>query len=70
MFFGNKAGNDGNYEYCGCRAFARKRIGKKLVSHAIETAKEYGMSKLEVGTGNSSVSQLALYQNVDFVFFY
>ena len=29
----------------------------------------YG-SKLEVGTGNSSVSQLALYQNVDFVFFY
>ena len=46
-----------------------KGIGKKLISHAIETAKEYGMSKLEVGTGNSSVSQLALYQNVDFVFF-
>ena len=47
-----------------------KGIGKRLLSHAIETAKGYGMSKLEVGTGNSSVSQLALYQNVDFVFFY
>ena len=47
-----------------------KGIGKKLLRHAVETAKGYGMSKLEVGTGNSSVSQLALYQNVDFVFFY
>ena len=46
-----------------------KGIGKKLLRHAVETAKGYGMSKLEVGTGNSSVSQLALYQNVDFVFF-
>ena len=46
-----------------------KGIGKKLISHAIETAKGYGMSKLEVGTGNSSVSQLALYQKCGFRIF-
>ncbi|EOQ33196.1 TPA: GNAT family N-acetyltransferase [Bacillus cereus] len=46
-----------------------KGIGKKLVSHAIEIAKGYGMSKLEVGTGNSSVSQLALYQKCGFRIF-
>ena len=46
-----------------------KGIGKKLLSHAIETAKGYGMSKLEVGTGNSSVSQLALYQKCGFRIF-
>jgi len=48
-----------------------KGIGKQLLSHAVETAKGYGMSKLEVGTGNSSVSQLALYQKCGFrIFFY
>ena len=46
-----------------------KGIGKKLLSHAIETAKGYGMSKLEVGTGNSSVSQLAFYQKCGFRIF-
>ena len=46
-----------------------KGIGKKLVSHAVETAKGYGMSKLEIGTGNSSVSQLALYQKCGFRIF-
>ena len=46
-----------------------KGIGKKLISHAIETAKGYGMSKLEVGTGNSSVSQLAFYQKCGFRIF-
>ncbi len=69
MFFGNKAKDDGNHEYCGCRAFTRKGIGKKLLRHAVETAKGYGMSKLEVGTGNSSVSQLALYQKCGFRIF-
>ncbi len=44
-------------------------IGKKLLRHAVETAKGYGMSKLEVGTGNSSVSQLALYQKCGFRIF-
>ncbi|AXO97711.1 GNAT family acetyltransferase [Bacillus cereus Rock3-42] len=46
-----------------------KGIGKKLLEHAVETAKENGMSKLEVGTGNSSVSQLALYQKCGFRIF-
>ncbi|MGE7882565.1 GNAT family N-acetyltransferase [Bacillus sp. NPDC094077] len=46
-----------------------KGIGKKLLKHAVETAKKYGMSKLEVGTGNSSVSQLALYQKCGFRIF-
>lgn len=46
-----------------------KGIGKRLLSHAVETAKGYGMSKLEVGTGNSSVSQLALYQKCGFRIF-
>lgn len=46
-----------------------KGIGKKLLRHAVETAKGYGMSKLEVGTGNSSVSQLALYQKCGFRIF-
>ena len=46
-----------------------KGIGKRLLKHAIEAAKEYGVSKLEVGTGNSSVSQLALYQKCGFRIF-
>jgi ribosomal protein S18 acetylase RimI-like enzyme len=46
-----------------------KGIGKKLLKHAVETAKKYGMSRLEVGTGNSSVSQLALYQKCGFRIF-
>ncbi|EOO15219.1 MULTISPECIES: GNAT family N-acetyltransferase [Bacillus cereus group] len=46
-----------------------KGIGKGLLLHAIEKAKEYNMYKLEVGTGNSSVSQLALYQKCGFRIF-
>ncbi|AWC28249.1 GNAT family N-acetyltransferase [Bacillus cytotoxicus] len=41
-------------------------IGKQLLCHAIQTAKEYHMHTLEIGTGNSSVSQLALYQKCGF----
>ncbi len=41
-------------------------IGRKLVMHAIETAKQNGCKTLEVGTGNSSVGQLALYQKCGF----
>ncbi|EMA6341912.1 GNAT family N-acetyltransferase [Bacillus cytotoxicus] len=41
-------------------------IGKQLLYHAIQTAKEYHMHTLEIGTGNSSVSQLALYQKCGF----
>lgn len=41
-------------------------IGKKLVNHAIEQAREYGYKTMEIGTGNSSVNQLALYQKCGF----
>jgi len=53
-----------------------KGIGKQLVSHAIETARSSGYKTIEIGTGNSSIGQLALYQKcgfrivgVDFDFF-
>lgn len=41
-------------------------IGKKLVLHAIETAKTKGFKTIEVGTGNSSLSALGLYQKCGF----
>ncbi|PAE20166.1 GNAT family N-acetyltransferase [Robertmurraya siralis] len=51
-------------------------VGKLLVKDAILKAKEKGFKTIEVGTGNSSIAQLALYQKcgfrivaVDFDFF-
>ncbi len=41
-------------------------LGKKLVLHAIELARSLGAKKICVGTGNSSVSQLAFYQKCGF----
>jgi ribosomal protein S18 acetylase RimI-like enzyme len=41
-------------------------IGKQLVMHAIQTAKSQGYKTIEVGTGNSSIGQLALYQKCGF----
>ncbi|EJQ10275.1 N-acetyltransferase [Bacillus cereus] len=46
-----------------------KGIGKKMLLHAIEIAKGYDMHKIEIGTGNSSVSQLTLYQKCGFRIF-
>lgn len=43
-----------------------KGIGKKLVLFAIEKAKEQHMKTIEIGTGNSSLSQLGLYQKCGF----
>ncbi|WP_044640100.1 GNAT family N-acetyltransferase [Risungbinella massiliensis] len=43
-----------------------KGIGKKLVMDAIQTAKKIGYKIMEVGTGNSSIGQLALYQKCGF----
>ncbi|MEK4285602.1 GNAT family N-acetyltransferase [Ureibacillus sp. FSL K6-0165] len=43
-----------------------KGIGKLLVMHAVNTAKEKGFKTIEIGTGNSSISQLALYQKCGF----
>ncbi|MEH7122405.1 GNAT family N-acetyltransferase [Bacillus sp. JJ1532] len=41
-------------------------IGKQLIMHAIKTAKLSGYKTMEVGTGNSSIGQLALYQKCGF----
>lgn len=41
-------------------------IGKQLVLHSIQTAKLQGYKTIEVGTGNSSIGQLALYQKCGF----
>jgi ribosomal protein S18 acetylase RimI-like enzyme len=43
-----------------------KGIGKKLISDAIQNAKKHGYKIIEVGTGNSSINQLALYQKCGF----
>lgn len=41
-------------------------IGKKLLLDALRTAKANGSSTVEIGTGNSSIGQLALYQKCGF----
>ena len=41
-------------------------FGKALIMEAVKTAREMGAARLEIGTGNSSVSQLLLYQKCGF----
>ena len=43
-----------------------KGIGKQLVIDAINRSKAKGYKILEIGTGNSSIGQLALYQKCGF----
>ena len=43
-----------------------KGVGKHLLRHAIRTAKTMGYTTIEIGTGNSSIGQLALYQKCGF----
>jgi GNAT superfamily N-acetyltransferase len=43
-----------------------KGIGKQLVIHAVHNAKSQGYKTIEIGTGNSSIRQLALYQKCGF----
>lgn len=43
-----------------------KGLGKLLLKDAIERASIYGAKVLEIGTANSSIFQLALYQKVGF----
>lgn len=43
-----------------------KGIGKRLILSAIEIARKANTKILEVGTGNSSINQLALYQKCGF----
>jgi ribosomal protein S18 acetylase RimI-like enzyme len=47
-------------------SYHNKGIGKKLINHAIQIAKSKGYKTIEVGTGNSSIGQLALYQKCGF----
>jgi len=41
-------------------------IGKQLVMDAIKVVKSKGYKTIEIGTGNSSIGQLALYQKCGF----
>lgn len=43
-----------------------KGIGKLLVKDAIQSAKRKNYKTIEIGTGNSSIGQLALYQKCGF----
>jgi ribosomal protein S18 acetylase RimI-like enzyme len=43
-----------------------KGIGKQLTMDAIQKAKSKGYKTIEIGTGNSSIGQLALYQKCGF----
>lgn len=43
-----------------------KGIGKQLIRHAIAEAKATGFHTIEIGTGNSSIQRLALYQKCGF----
>jgi len=43
-----------------------KGIGKQLVNFAIQKAKEQKIKTLEIGTGNSSINQIAFYQKCGF----
>ena len=48
------------------KAHQGKGIGKILVNDAILVAKTQGYKTIEIGTGNSSIGQLALYQKCGF----
>ena len=43
-----------------------KGVGRALLMDAIQTAKRQGYKTIEIGTGNSSIGQLALYQKCGF----
>lgn len=46
--------------------FQGRGIGKRLVGDAVEKAKRLGARTIELGTGNSGIGQLALYQKCGF----
>jgi len=43
-----------------------KGIGKSLLAHGIQVARKKAYKTIEIGTGNSSINQLALYQKAGF----
>lgn len=46
--------------------YQSKGVGKKLVEHAVAISKKKGALRLNVGTGNSSISQIAFYKKNGF----
>lgn len=46
--------------------YQNKGLGKQLIIHAISEASKQGYARLEIGTGNSSIYQLKLYQQCGF----
>lgn len=47
-------------------SFQGQGFGRQLIHHAVQTAKSQGYKTIEVGTGNSSILQLVLYQKCGF----
>jgi ribosomal protein S18 acetylase RimI-like enzyme len=43
-----------------------KGLGKLLIAHSLEECSARGIKNVEIGTGNSSVAQLHLYQKMGF----
>ncbi|WEG18800.1 GNAT family N-acetyltransferase [Alkalihalophilus pseudofirmus] len=49
-----------------CKDMQGRGIGRRLVEFAVDSAKKQGFKTIEVGTGNSSIGQIALYQKCGF----
>lgn len=47
--------------------FQRQGIGTQLLRHAVATAREAGFRRLEIGTGDAGIGQIALYERCGFV---
>lgn len=47
-------------------ACQRRGIATALLAHAVRTARAAGFRRLEIGTGNSGIGQLALYERCGF----
>lgn len=48
------------------KAHRKKGIGKQLMAYAIEQIKYEGYKKIVIGTGNSSIDNIAFYQKIGF----
>jgi len=48
------------------KQYQGKGVGKMLIHHAFSQARELGKTKVELGTGNSSINQIAFYQKCGF----
>jgi ribosomal protein S18 acetylase RimI-like enzyme len=46
--------------------FQNQGVGRRLILHAIERAREKGAKTIEIGTGNPGVRQMLLYQQCGF----